>query len=65
MSDRDAVFMSGFWRELFKLQGTELHTSSAYYPESDGQTEVVNRCLETYLHCFAGDKPRQWLAFLP
>ncbi|EXB73714.1 Chaperonin CPN60-2 [Morus notabilis] len=57
--------MSSFWRELFKLQGTWLHTSSAYHPESDGPTEHVNHCLETYLRCFACAKPRLWLKFLP
>ena len=34
--------------------------SSTYHPESDGQIEVINRCLETYLHCFAVDQPRSW-----
>ena len=37
VSDRDPLFMSLFWREIFKLQGTALHTNSAYHPESDGK----------------------------
>lgn len=38
--------------------------STAYYPQSDGQTEVTNRGLETYLHCFTNDKPRAWAGYL-
>ena len=39
--------------------------SFTYHPQSDGQTEVVNRSLEQYLKAFARDKPRQWVEWLP
>ncbi|GJY41829.1 ty3-gypsy retrotransposon protein [Tanacetum coccineum] len=64
VSDRDRVFLSHFWRELFKLQGTNLKRSSSYHPQTDGQSEVVNRSVETYLRCFASDTPKQWARWL-
>jgi len=61
VSDRDPIFVSNFWQELFKLQGTHLKLSMAYHP----QMEVVNRCLETFLRCFISDQPRAWMVWIP
>lgn len=61
ISDRDPIFMSLFWCELFYPQGFELWWSSVYHPQTDGQTEVVNWELEMYLPCFASNKPTSWI----
>jgi IS30 family transposase len=50
VSDRDPIFTGHFWTELFSCLGTQLAHSSSYHPQSDGQTEIVNKCLEGYLH---------------
>eukprot|EP00267_Zea_mays_P046571 XP_020398954.1 uncharacterized protein LOC109942005 [Zea mays] len=65
VSDRDPVFTSTFWQELMRLMGTKLHMTSAFHPQSDGQTEAANRVIVMYLRCFTGDRPRQWLRWLP
>ena len=49
VSNRDPRFTSAFWTSLFELLGTKLRMSTAAHPETDGQTERVNRVLEDVL----------------
>ena len=59
--DHDLIFTSNFWQELFKLQGTQLQLSTSYHAQTDGQTEAINKCLETYLRCFTSEKQHLWV----
>ena len=64
ISDRDPTFISKFWQEFLNLSGTKLKMSSTYHPQTDGQTEVINRCLKYCLRCFVHQWPRKWHSYL-
>lgn len=61
MSDRDLIFISCFWSDLFIL----LCMSSSYYPHTDGQTKVMNCTIEQYLCASVHATPSHWIRFLP
>jgi hypothetical protein len=60
VSDRDVRFTSNFWRALWKQLGTNLAMSTAYHPQTDGQTERANRTLEDYLRGYVNYKQDDW-----
>ncbi|XP_071678585.1 uncharacterized protein [Lolium perenne] len=64
VSDRDPVFTGHVWRDLFGLAGMKLQMSTAFHPQTDGQSEVVNKIIAMYLHCITGDRPRAWVDWL-
>lgn len=64
ITDRDRIFTSRLWQELFRLADVQLKMSSSYHPQTDGQTERVNQCLETYLRCFVNASPKKWVQWL-
>lgn len=56
LHDRDPRFTSSFWSELWKLLGSRVALSSAYHPESDGQTERVHRTVEQVIRCLLSER---------
>eukprot|EP00253_Pinus_taeda_P007798 PITA_07798 len=64
ISDRDVKFTSTFSRTLFAELGTQLNFSTAYHPQTDGQTERVNQVLEDMLRAYMMTKPTQWEEYL-
>jgi hypothetical protein len=63
-TDRDTIFVNHFWKTLFKLYKVNLQLSTAYHPQTDGQSEKVNQCLEMYLRCAVHDSPKSWKSWL-
>lgn len=60
ISDRDTRFTSIFWRSLWNLLGTQLSMSTAFHPQTDGQTERANRTLEEGLRAYINYHQRDW-----
>ncbi|WVZ89455.1 hypothetical protein U9M48_035861 [Paspalum notatum var. saurae] len=65
VSDRDAKFLSHFWRTLWNKLGTKLLFSTTCHPQTDGQTEVVNRTLGTMLRAVLKKNLKVWEECLP
>ena len=64
VSDRDSKFTSAFWKHLQKLLGTNLNLSTAFHPQTDGQTERMNSVLEDMLRHYVSPDQQDWDIFL-
>jgi hypothetical protein len=65
LSDRGPQFVAEFMHELYCLLGIIISSSTAYHPQSDGQTERVNQELEQYIRIFVSERQNDWDTLLP
>ena len=65
ISDRGPQFTSKFWKSLLQTLGISANLSTAFHPQSDGQTERVNQILEQYLRCTINYNQDNWTQLLP
>jgi len=65
VSDRDTRFVSHFWKSLQEAMGTRLDFSTAFHPQSDGQSERTIQTLEDMLRACVIDYQGSWPQFLP
>ena len=65
VSDRDPIFTSHFWGRLLELMGIHANRSSAFNPQTDGQTERLNSVLEQFLRMYCDYQQTDWASLLP
>ncbi|KAJ5267259.1 hypothetical protein N7478_010067 [Penicillium angulare] len=64
VSDRGPIFTSRFWSRLCYYSKIKLRFSTAFHPQTDGQTERLNQVLEDYLRCFVDGEQSNWARLL-
>jgi transposase InsO family protein len=64
VSDRDKLFTSNYWATLMAEIGTKRKLSTAYHPQTDGQTERTNRTMKTYLKIYSNTSQNNWVSLL-
>ena len=65
VSDRGLQFTSQVMKDICKRLGIQPRLSTAYHPQTDGQTERINQDLQQYLHIFTSEKQDEWVSWLP
>jgi len=65
VSDRGPQFVALFTKELYRLLGIRISSSTAWHPQTDGQTEHVNQELNQFLHLFVNGWQDDWYDLLP
>jgi len=63
--DRGPQFVARFTKELYRLLGIKLASSTAWHPQTDGQTERINQELDQYLQLFVNEQQDNWYDLLP
>ena len=64
-SNKNKFFTSNYWKTLISTIGTKLKMSTAYHPETDGQTKKTNQLMEVYLRYYVNVKQNNWVSLLP
>lgn len=57
VTDRDSRITSEFWQEICDIQIIKRRMSTAYHPQTDGQSEALNRVVEDYLRAYTSEDP--------
>jgi hypothetical protein len=65
ISDRDTRFLGDFWTSLWRMMDTKLKRSTAFHPQTDGRTEVVNRTMVLLLQGYCSKHPKVWDEHIP
>jgi len=65
VSDRDSRFTSEVWKEFLRMSGIRSRMSTAFHPQTDGQTERLNQTIEAYLRSFVNYEQDDWVNLLP
>jgi hypothetical protein len=65
ISDRDSRFTSAFWKSLLSSLGIRPRMSTAFHPQTDGQTERLNQTIEAFLRAYVNHKQNDWVELLP
>jgi hypothetical protein len=65
ISDWDSRITSRFWAEIYSQEIIKQWLSTAYYPQTNGQSKALNQIVKDYLCTYYADKPTTWVNLLP
>jgi len=65
ISDRDSRWRNDFWKEVCQYMGTRRALTTAYHPQADGQTEILNQTVEIALRAYTNFDRNNWSELLP
>jgi hypothetical protein len=65
VSDRGLQFISFFWAEIYRILSTKVKLSTAFHPQTDGQTEIINQYIDQRLRPFVNYYQDNWFLLIP